>query len=125
VAGNAFLSGALAACVVTFFTFLPSFIFILVGAPFIESTRNNLRLAAPLNAITAAVVGVIVNLALFFLWHVWWPKSSAGAVFGGGFDWVAALITLAAAIALLRFKANVIWVILVCGGVGAAITLLR
>jgi chromate transporter len=128
VSGNPFLSGAIAACVVTFFTFLPSFIFILVGAPFIESTRNNLRLAAPLNAITAAVVGVIVNLALFFLWHVWWPKSSTGAVFGGGFDWVAALITLGAAIALLRFKANVIWVILVCGacgGMGAALTLLR
>lgn len=118
--GNAFLSGALAACVVTFFTFLPSFVFILVGAPFIESSRDNLQLAGPLNAITAAVVGVIANLALFFAWHVWWPKASAAAPFSGGFDVFAALITFGAAVALLRFKANVIWVILACGAIGGA-----
>ncbi len=122
--GNAFLSGAAAACVVTFFTFLPSFVFILVGAPFIESSRGNLQLAGPLNAITAAVVGVILNLALFFAWHVWWPKASATAPFSGGFDLFSALVTVGAAVALLRYKANVIWVILGCGAIGGAKVLL-
>ena len=122
--GNAFLSGALAACVVTFFTFLPSFLFILIGAPFIETTRGNLHVAAPLNAITAAVVGVILNLALFFLWHVWWPKATPLAVFGGGVDLLAAVMTLAAAIALFRFRANVMGVILACGVMGLGKALL-
>ncbi len=124
VSGDAFLSGTVAALVVTFFTFLPSFIFILVGAPFIESTRNNLSLSAPLNAITAAVVGVIVNLAIFFAWHVWWPNGTAVTPFAGGFDLWAALITICAAVGLMRFKFNVIWVILICGCVGAAKNLL-
>ena len=124
VAGNPFASGLLAASVVTFFTFLPSFIFILVGAPIIETTRGNLQLSAPLNAITAAVVGVIVNLAMFFVWHVWWPKATAAAPFSGGLDLLACVITLAAAVALFRFKTNVIWVILVCGLLGAGKTLL-
>jgi chromate transporter len=59
-------SALVAAVVVTFFTFLPSFVFILLGAPFIETTHGNLKLTAPLTAITAAVVGVIFNLAMFF-----------------------------------------------------------
>ncbi len=124
VAGNPFLSGALAATVVTFFTFLPSFIFILVGAPIIETTRGNLQLSAPLNAITAAVVGVIVNLAMFFVWHVWWPKATATAPFSGGLDLLACVITLAAGVALFRFKTNVMWVILACGLLGAGKVLL-
>jgi chromate transporter len=61
-----FLGAALAAVVVSFFTFLPSFVFILAGGPFVESTHGQLRFTAPLTAITAAVVGVILNLALFF-----------------------------------------------------------
>src|SRR6478672_4350420 len=64
--GSALLSGLAGATVVTFFTFLPSFFFIFVGAPFIETTHGDLRFTAPLTAITAAVVGVIVNLAVFF-----------------------------------------------------------
>ncbi len=68
-------AGVTAACVVTFFTFLPSFIFIFVGAPFIESTKNNLKLTAPLTAITAAVVGVIVSLAVFFAQHLVFPNG--------------------------------------------------
>jgi chromate transporter len=70
------LSGVVAASVVTFFTFLPSFMFIFIGAPLIESTQNNLRLSAPLTGITAAVVGVIVSLALFFAQHVFFPDAS-------------------------------------------------
>lgn len=119
-----FLAGALAACVVTFFTFLPSFLFILLGGPVIETTHGQLKFTAPLTAITAAVVGVIVNLALFFAWHVWWPKGVATAPFAGGIDWFAAALTVAAAIALLRFKVGVIPVIALCAGAGIAKTLI-
>ena len=113
-----FLAGAAAAAVVTFFTFLPSFVFILLGGPLVETTHGELRFTAPLTAITAAVVGVILNLALFFAWHVLWP---AGA--GGRFDWISALIGIAAGVALFRFKAGIIPVILACGAVGLALRL--
>ena len=101
-----FVAGAIAACVVTWFTFLPSFIFILAGGPFVESTHQNLKFTAPLTAITAAVVGVIVNLALFFAFHVFWPQG-----FAGHFDGYAAVLTLLAAFALLKLKRSVIEVI--------------
>ena len=108
-----FVAGAVAAALVTWFTFLPSFIFILAGGPFVESTRGDLRFTAPLTAITAAVVGVILNLAVFFAYHVLWPKGLAGH-----FDWVSALITIGAAVALFRFKRNVIHVIAACAVLG-------
>ncbi len=114
-----FLAGAVAACVVSFFTFLPSFVFIFMGAPFIETTHGDLRFTAPLTAITAAVVGVIVNLALFFAWHVLWPQGP------GSFDIAAALITAAAAIVLFRFKTGVIAVIAACAAAGLLITYLQ
>ena len=122
VAGDAtpFLGGALAAVVVTFFTFLPSFIFILAGGPMVEATRGRLGFTAPLSAITAAVVGVIVNLALFFAYHVFWPTGFAGA-----FDPVAALIAITAAIALFRFKAGVLPLLGGCAVAGLAWHLLR
>jgi len=114
-----FAAGAAAASVVTFFTFLPSFAFILLGGPFIESTHGNLKFTAPLTGITAAVVGVIVNLALFFAGHVLWPKG-----FAGPFEWPAALIGLAAALALFRFKQGVIRVICSAALAGLAWTLM-
>ena len=119
-ADQAFLAGALAACLVTWFTFLPSFLFILVGGPLVESTHNELKFTAPLTAITAAVVGVILNLALFFGYHVLWPQG-----FDGSFDWPSALIALGAALALFRFKRGVIQVLLGCALVGLAVHLLR
>ncbi|MCA3043608.1 MAG: chromate efflux transporter [Rhodocyclaceae bacterium] len=125
VTGSPFLSGTVAALVVTFFTFLPSFIFILVGGPFIESTRGNLGLTAPLTAITAAVVGVIASLAIFFAWHVWWPRATAETIFAGGMDWLAVAMTLAAGIALMRYKLGVISVIALCGAAGAITTITR
>jgi chromate transporter len=115
-----FFSGAVAAAVVTFFTFLPSFFFILLGAPFIESTHGNLKFTAPLIGITAAVVGVIVNLAVFFAYHVLWPQGITGH-----FEWVSALIGIAAAVALFRFKVGVIPVVLASGLAGLALTFLR
>jgi chromate transporter len=114
-----FLAGALAATLVTWFTFLPSFLFILAGGPLVESTHNELKFTAPLTGITAAVVGVILNLALFFGYHVLWPEG-----FAGRFDWPSALIALGAAVALLRFKRGVIEVIGACALVGLLVHLL-
>jgi chromate transporter len=100
----------LAACVATWFTFLPSFIFILAGGPWVESTRGNLRLTAPLAAVTAAVVGVIANLALFFIAAVAYPSAASGA-FGAAPDWIALLLVMASVVALWRLEWGVIRVI--------------
>lgn len=114
-----FLAGAVAAMLVTWFTFLPSFVFILIGGPLVESTHDDLKFTAPLVAITAAVVGVILNLALFFAYHVLWPQG-----FAGHFDGVSALIAFAAALALFRYKANAIHVIAACAVLGLIIKVL-
>ena len=116
-----FLGGALAAAVVTFFTFVPSFVFILAGGPLVEATHGRLSFTAPLTAITAAVVGVILNLALFFAYHVLWPQGFAG----GRFDGWSALIAVAALLALFRFKVGVLPLLAGCAAAGLAITLLR
>ena len=113
-------AGVAGALVATFFTFLPSFVFIFMGAPFIETTHGDLKFSAPLTGITAAVVGVILNLALFFAWHVLWPQGADGP-----FDWVSAVIGLAALVALFRFKAGVMPVIGACAIAGLAVTLLK
>ena len=116
--GQQLLAGAVAAVLVTWFTFLPSFIFILAGGPLVESSRHTLRLTGPLTAITAAVVGVIVNLALYFGYHVLWPHG-----WGSPLDGTAAFMAVAAAIALLHFKRSVPTVIAACAAVGCARTL--
>jgi len=108
-----FLAGAIAATLVTWFTFLPSFLFILIGGPLVEATHQDIQFTAPLTAITAAVVGVILNLATFFGLHVLWPQGWAQR-----FDWISGLIALAALIALFRFKRNVIHVIITCALLG-------
>jgi chromate transporter len=113
-------AGAAGALTATYFTFLPSFIFIFAGAPFVETTHGDLRFSAPLTGITAAVVGVIVNLAAFFAWHVLWPQGS-----GGAFEWLSALIGAGAFPALFRFKAGIMPVIGACALAGLAVTLLR
>ncbi len=115
-----FLGAALAATVVTWFTFLPSFIFILAGGPVVESTHGKLHLTAPLTAITAAVVGVIASLALFFIAHIA-MKSGASGSFVSNIDWQALLLAAAAAVALLHYKVGVISVIAVCGLAGLAL----
>jgi chromate transporter len=117
-----FLGAALAAVVVTFFTFLPSFVFILAGGPLVEATHGKLGFTAPLSAITAAVVGVILNLALFFAYHVLWPQG-----FAGRFDVFSALLMAAAAFALFRFKVGVMPLLAACAllGLGATLAGLR
>ncbi len=110
------LAGALAATWVTWFTFLPSFIFILAGGPLVESTRDQLKLSAPLTAITAAVVGVVLNLAVFFAYHLLWPQG-----FGAGFEVASAVLAVVAGVLLMRFKLSVMRVLGVCAAAGLAL----
>ena len=115
------MAGVAGACVATFFTFLPSFLFILAGGPLVETTHGQLRFTAPLSGITAAVVGVIVNLAVFFAWHVFWPHGwDAGSALHG-IDIAGLAVGVIATAALFRFKAGVIPVILACGAAGLAL----
>jgi len=113
------LAGAMGAAVAALFTFLPSFLFILIGGPAVEATRDDLKFTAPLTAITASVVGVILNLAMFFALHVLWPASE-GLDLSGQFEWIAALIGLVAFIALIRFKVGVMTVIITSAILGLA-----
>lgn len=117
-AQTALLSGVVAATVATVFTFLPSFVFILAGGPLIESTHGRLGFTAPLTAITAAVVGVILHLALFFAGHVLWPAGLDGA-----FDPVAAGMAVLAAVALFRWRVGVLPLLAVAAVGGLIVTL--
>ncbi len=122
--GDALFPGAaLAALVVTWFTFLPSFLFILAGGPLVESTHGKLHFTAPLTAITAAVVGVIASLALFFIVHIAYLTRATG-LFGMQIDFAALGLVALAALALLRFKWGVIPVIAACALAGLALRLL-
>lgn len=112
-----FASGATGAVVATYFTFLPSFVFILAGGPVVEATRDNLRLTAPLTAISAAVVGVILSLAVFFADHVF-HLSELPALW----DKTALLIAIAAAFALLRLKWGTIRLIAFCAAAGLVVS---
>jgi len=108
-------SGVIGALVTTYTTFLPSFLFIFLGAPYIESLRGNRHLTGALSGITAAVVGVVLNLALVFGAAVIWPRGLAG-----GTDWFAIGMSLAAFLALYRFKADVLRVVIGGGLIGLA-----
>ena len=113
-----FLAGAAGASIATLFTFLPSFLFILLGGPAVEATRDDVKFTAPLTGITAAVVGVILNLATFFAYHVLWPSG-----FDANFEWFSALIGGAALIALFRYKVGIVAVIAACAVVGLGYSL--
>ena len=113
------LAGAAGASIATLFTFLPSFLFILLGGPAIEATRHDVKFTAPLTGITAAVVGVILNLAVFFAYHVLWPEG-----FDATFEWFAALIGAAAFIALFKYKVGIVPVIAVCAILGLGYSVL-
>ena len=119
-AASPFAGAAAAAVVVTLVTFLPSFVFILAGGPLVESTHGKLGFTAPLSAITAAVVGVILNLALFFAYHLLWPEGLQGR-----FDGSSAAIALAAMLALFRYKVSALPLIGVCACLGLAITWIK
>ena len=109
------LSGIVAASIVTFFTFLPSFMFIFIGAPFIESTQDNLKLSAPLTGITAAVVGVILSLALFFSQHVFFPEAMSTKP-----DVVAILLAILALWLLVKQNLGMIKLVALFASLGLA-----
>ncbi|HEY8609365.1 MAG TPA: chromate efflux transporter [Noviherbaspirillum sp.] len=114
------LAGAAGAAVATFFTFLPSFVFILAGGPVVESTRGDIRFTAPLTAISAAVVGVMLSLAVFFAEHVFRLKAPYP-----DWDFGAMAITAGAALALLRWKVGTITLIGGCAVLGLVLSYLR
>jgi len=125
VLGDPIAAGLAGATVATFFTFLPSFWFIIAGGPIIESTRGELKFTAPLTAISAAVVGVILNLAVFFAWHTFWPKATAAEPFSGPFDAIPVVIAIACFIALWKYKQDIMKVIGVCALLGLVLSFLR
>ncbi|MES2755832.1 MAG: chromate efflux transporter [Pseudomonadota bacterium] len=108
------LAGVAGACVAALFTFLPSFIFILGGGPLVESTRGDVRMTAPLTAISAAVVGVIVSLAVFFGEHVFFAR--------GSWDPAAVAISAAACVALFRYQMGPIKLIFACALAGLVLS---
>ncbi len=103
-----------------FFVIPSIFIFIFLGAPYIESLRGNRHLTGALSGITAAVVGVVLNLALVFGAAVLWPHGLTG-----GTEWFAAVLSAAAFVALYRFKADVLWVVIGGGLIGLAQALFK
>jgi chromate transporter len=116
-------AGTLGALIATVFTFLPSFVFILVGAPWIEATRKSLTLAAPLTAISAAVVGVIVDLALIFAQYTFFPDGQLWS--WRSLDLVAFFITVLAALMLLQFKLGMLTTLLISTTLGVVAVALQ
>jgi chromate transporter len=115
---NQTASAITGALITTYVTFLPCFLFIFVGAPYIENLRGNKNLTAALSGVTAAVVGVILNLALVFGAAIIFPNDLSGNV-----EWFAAAMSVAAFIALYKFKADVLLVVLIGGLIGFVRTL--
>jgi chromate transporter len=111
------VAATLGALITTWVTFTPCFLWVFLGGPHIEQLRGNKRIAMTLSAVTAAVVGVVLNLAVWFALHVIHPVS--------GFDWFAIGLGLAALIAMLRFKLGVIPVIIAGGALGLVYSIIQ
>jgi len=105
------LAATLGALLTTWATFTPCFLWIFVGGPHIEQLRGNEKLTSALSAVTAAIVGVILNLAVWFALHVFFP--SAGVI-----DWFAIALCAAAFVAMLRYKIDIIPVVLASAMLG-------
>jgi len=112
------VAGSLSAALTTWVTFVPTYLFILIGAPYVERLRGDLRLNAALAAVTAAVVGVILNLAVWFALQVVFPVHAA-------MDGFALVVGVAALVALERFKLGILPVIVAGGLLGLAWSWLR
>jgi chromate transporter len=97
--------------ITTWATFLPCFLFVFLGAPHVESLRERPAIASTLTAITAAVVGVILNLAIWFALHAIYPAT-------GVIDWFVAIIAVAAWVAMERFKVGIIPLLATCAVLG-------
>ncbi len=114
-----FVSGVLGSLITTWTTFLPSFMFIFLGAPYIERLRGNRTVSGALSGVTAAVVGVILNLAIVFGVAVIFPPSAFSTI-----NWLALWLSAAAFIALFKLKIDVLWVVLAGGAIGMLNTFL-
>lgn len=114
---NPLVAGTLGALITTWVTFLPCFLFVFLGAPHVESLRERPALASTLTAITAAVVGVILNLAIWFAWHALAPK-------GGTFDYFVAVVAIGAWVAMERFKTGVIPTLAACAALGLLVKII-
>jgi chromate transporter len=128
---NPMLAGTLGGLLTTWVTFTPCFLWIFLGAPFIEGLRGNKALSGALSAITAAVVGVILNLAVWFALHTWFREARPVGALGLSFDvpvpttvdpWALAL-SAAAVVAIFRFKAGMIATLLTCAAAGVVLHL--
>ena len=111
------LAATIGALITTWVTFIPSFLWVFLGGPHIEQLRGNKRITMALSAVTAAVVGVVLNLAVWFALHVMHPQ--------GGLDWFAILLAVAALVAMMRWKLGVIPVIIAGGVIGLIASIIR
>ena len=111
------VAGTLCGILTTWVTFLPCFLFVFLGAPYVEGLRERPAIASVLTAITAAVVGVILNLAVWFAWHALRP-------IGGGLDWFVAVVAVGSWLAMERFKVGVIPTLISCAILGMVWNLL-
>jgi len=122
------VAGALGALVVTWATFAPCFLWIFLGAPYVEVLRGNRRLASALSGVTAAVVGVVLNLALVLGIHTLFDQVRAVEVLGNAVpvpvwssvDVFATVIAVASFVAMWRFKVHVLWVVGIAAALGIA-----
>ena len=105
--GASVTMGGLGLVITTFYTFVPCFLFIFAGAPIIERTRNNNKIKNALTIVTAAVVGVILNLTIYLTKAVVWTSEISFS----NIDWVVTVWILVSFVALQRFKVNMIlWI---------------
>ena len=126
---NALLAGTLGGLLATWVTFAPCFAFIFLGAPYMEGLRANQGLSAALTAVTASVVGVILNLAIWFAIHVIWrevERIEAGPLsielpVLGSIDWTAATLSALALVAVFRLKLGMASVLAVAAFLGVAL----
>ncbi|MFD1612595.1 chromate efflux transporter [Sphingomonas tabacisoli] len=123
------LAGTLGGLLTTWVTFLPCFIWIFAGAPYVERLRRNRALSAALSAITAAVVGVVLNLAVWFVLHYWFARLDPGPLalrvpVLASLDWRAVLLSIVALIAAFRFKVGVLPLLAGCGVAGLILSLI-
>ncbi|MEX2743905.1 chromate efflux transporter [Rhizobium mongolense] len=126
------LAGTLAAVLTTWVTFIPSFLWIFLGAPFIERLRGDPALTGAMSAITAAVVGVILNLAIWFGVHVLfsdvrtasWGPVSIDVPVPASLIWPSLVLTVLAALAIFHLKLSVITTLAISAAIGVAWTIL-
>jgi chromate transporter len=121
------VAALIGALLTTWVTFVPCFLWIFLGAPFIERLRGNAALAGALSAITAAVVGVVLNLALWFALHYLFGEVREGSAGPdlpvlASVNWAALALSAAALVVLLRFKVAVPWLLAACALAGLALS---